>query len=294
MFYPSEKEFIALSKKGNLIPVYKEILGDLDTPVSTYFKISQHSKYSFLLESVEGEEKVSRFSFVATDPETIIQSNGKIVQISSITNGKLKKHSVVKENPLSYVREVISKYKFVNIPGLPRFCGGLVGYLGYDMVRFFEKLPNKPKDDLKLPDMVLVLAKNLIIFDHINHKIKVVSCVSIPKNMSQKQRIASYRKSQEEINKLVAKIHKPLKMKDKKGKQKPSKTTVHSNFTEDGFKKIVRAAKKEIRKGEIIQVVLSQRFEVKLKNKPFDLYRVLRALNPSQDSRIFPRAPGAL
>ena len=93
MFYPSEKEFIALSKKGNLIPVYKEILGDLDTPVSTYFKMSQHSKYSFLLESVEGEEKVSRFSFVAADPETIIQSNGKTVHVSSITNGKLKKHS---------------------------------------------------------------------------------------------------------------------------------------------------------------------------------------------------------
>ena len=214
MFFPPQEKFLKLSKKGNLIPVYKEILGDLDTPVSAYYKIAKKTSFSFLLESVEGEEKVARYSFLARDPELIIRSKNKKIEISYPKNGKYKKEiKTITDTPLSFIREIISKYKFVNIPGLPRFCGGLVGFLSYDVVRFFEKLPNKPKDDLQMPDTLLALAKSLVIFDHRNHKIKVVSCVHIKDKASQSQKISCYREALKRIDKLVAKIQKPLTIK---------------------------------------------------------------------------------
>ena len=173
--YPCEKEFLRLSMLGNLIPVYLEVLADLDTPVSAYFKIAKRSKYSFLLESVEGQEKTARFSFLAKDPELVISSKDQLFKIIHLQDGKQKKKTSQKGNaPLSFIRDIMQKYKFVAVPGLPRFCGGLVGYLGYDLVRSFEKLPNKPEDDLQLPDTMLMLAKTLIIFDHRTHTIKVV------------------------------------------------------------------------------------------------------------------------
>ncbi|MCK5178454.1 MAG: anthranilate synthase component I, partial [Candidatus Omnitrophica bacterium] len=196
MLFPSEKEFLKLAKKGNLIPVYKEVLGDLETPVSAYFKIAHKAKYSFLLESVEGEEKVARFSFLAKDPELIFQTKHNAVKISRLSKGKMVQEShKIKDTPLSFIRQILKKYKFVNIPQLPRFCGGLVGYLSYDVVKFFEKLPNKTKDDLKLPDTLLVLAKSLVIFDHLNHNIKVVQCVYIDPKSSQAQKIKEYKKA---------------------------------------------------------------------------------------------------
>ena len=283
MFFPSEKEFLKLSKKGNLIPVYKEVLGDLDTPVSAYYKLAHGAKYSFLLESVENEEKVGRYSFLADDPELVIRGKDEMLEIIDLSGPKPRKEQrSVGENPLDCIRDVIGRYRFVNIDGLPRFCGGIVGYLGYDIVRFFERLPDKPHDDLKLPDMLLVLAKDLVIFDHFNHTIKVVSCVEIGKKMSEKVKSARYRAACRRIDKLVAKIHKPLKMGDKKFSAKgAAKLNVSSNMSAEDFKRIVREAKKDISAGEIIQTVLSQRFRVDLRTEPFNIYRMLRNLNPS-------------
>ena len=186
-YFPSEKQFLELTKKGNLIPVYKEILGDLETPVSAYLKISKNSKYSFLLESVEGEEKVAHFSFLAKDPDLILETKNDSVKITRIKNGKeVVEKSKIKDNPLSFVRDILKQYKFVNIEGLPRFCGGMLGYMSYDIVKFFEKLPDNTKDDLNLPDTLLVRAKDSIIFDHLNHKIQILSCVYIdPKSTKQ-------------------------------------------------------------------------------------------------------------
>ncbi len=285
MYFPSEKEFLDLTKQGNLIPVCREILGDLETPVSAYFKIARKAKHSFLLESVEGEEKVARFSFLAKDPELVLQSKGRVVQISRYAKGKVSTQMEdVKDTPLSFIREILRPYTFVDIPGLPRFCGGLVGYLGYDMVRFFEKLPRTTQDDLKLPDMFLVLAKDLIIFDHLNHKIKVVSCAYVNSKSSRAQRLKAYRCSIEHIERLISQLRQPLVCGGSSRQSRRSLKTaarVRSNFTEKQFQKIVREAQKEIRAGEIIQVVLSQRFEVDLITEPFDVYRMLRALNPS-------------
>src|SRR3989338_4866845 len=211
MHFPSEKEFLNLTRQGNLIPVYREISGDLETPVSAYFKIAGKSKYSFLLEPVEGEEKVPRFSFLARDPEVVIQYKGGAVKIVRHATGKPSVHTAkVKGTPLSFIRDILKQYQFVTLPGLPRFCGGLVGYLGYDIVRFFEKLPHTTKDDLKLPDTYLVLAKDLVIFDHINHKMKVISCAHVDSKSAPQKKLQEYKKSVGRIDVLVRELNKPL------------------------------------------------------------------------------------
>ena len=285
MIYPSEQEFLKLTKKGNLIPVYKEILGDLETPVSAYFKIARNTKYSFLLESVEGEAKVARYSFLAKDPELVFESKNNKVKISRLTGPQASERVLtVQDTPLSYIRDILKKYKFVNIPHLPRFCGGLVGYLSYDVVKFFEKLPCKTKDDLNLPDTLLVLAKNLIIFDHLNHNIKAVHCVEIDPKDSQAQKLRKYRAAQKHIDQTIRLLNSPLEVKTHTESGKSSsgkKIKVRSNTTAARFKKMVMEAKKLIHSGEIIQVVLSQRFEVDIKTDPFNIYRTLRAINPS-------------
>ena len=257
----------------------------METPVSAYFKIARNTKYSFLLESVEGEAKVARYSFLAKDPELVFESKNNKVKISRLTGPQASERVLtVQDTPLSYIRDILKKYKFVNIPHLPRFCGGLVGYLSYDVVKFFEKLPCKTKDDLNLPDTLLVLAKNLIIFDHLNHNIKAVHCVEIDPKDSQAQKLRKYRAAQKHIDQTIRLLNSPLEVKTHTESGKSSsgkKIKVRSNTTAARFKKMVMEAKKLIHSGEIIQVVLSQRFEVDIKTDPFNIYRTLRAINPS-------------
>jgi len=283
MNFPNELDFLKLTRQGNLIPVYRNILGDLDTPVSAFYKIAHRSKYSFLLESVEGEEKVARYSFFAKDPDLIIRSKDAAMEIIRFEKGKKKTERLsVSKTPLQPIRNIVNKYRFVKVDGLPRFCGGLVGYLGYDVVRFFEHLPDKPKDDLKLPDVLLMQAKDLIIFDHLNHRIQVVACVHIDPKSPRRSKIAAYRQALKRIDRTETLLHQPLK-EPQNGVAKTQKTRlpVRSNFTKKQFETIVSRAKKYIHAGDIIQTVLSQRFKVPLKTDSFQLYRMLRALNPS-------------
>ncbi len=282
MYFPSQENFLKLTAKGNLIPVYKEILGDLETPVSAYFKIAHQAKHSFLLESVEGEEKVARFSFLAKDPELVFESKDDTVTISRVENGKITREShPIKDTPLFFIRQILKRYRFVNIPELPRFCGGLVGYLSYDIVKFFEKLPRKANDDLKLPEACLMLAKSLVIFDHLNHKIKVVQCVHVDPQSSKAQKIKEYKKALKQIDRSIEGLNRPLNHRGFKTKPRLTRLKVKSNTSKAQFKEMVTQAKEQIRAGEIIQVVLSQRFEVELKTNPFNIYRTLRAVNPS-------------
>ncbi|MBF0384684.1 MAG: anthranilate synthase component I [Candidatus Omnitrophica bacterium] len=276
--YPSQKEFLKLSQKGNLIPVYAEILGDLETPVSAYFKTCQKAKYSFLLESVEGEEKVARFSFLAKDPELILRTKGKKAIITYGKTGK-SEEKTFKHNPLELVEEVLSAYRFVNIPELPMFCGGMVGFMSYDAVRFFEKLPQKTIDDLNLPDTIFVLTKDFVVFDHRSHRIKVINCVEINENDSLKGKISKYNKCIASIKNSLNDLNKTFVLPKRAKRKKDFK--VESNFTKEEFEGIIRRAKKEIQSGEIIQVVLSQRFKVELNTEAINIYRALRALNPS-------------
>lgn len=276
-------EFLKLSKKGNLIPVYKEIVADLETPVSAYFKVCAKAKHSFLLESVEGEEKISQFSFLAKDPELILETKDKSVTITHFKNGKsLKTKDVITNTPLDCIRSIMRQYTFVPVKGLPRFCGGLVGYGSYDLVRFFEKLPDNTTDDLQLPDTLMALVKNLIIFDHRNHKIKIVSCASIKDKATQKDKTKAYNKAIRQINAYIKELNTAAQPANHSlDQKKASKLKVKSNMTAQKYKQMVNTAKKQIRAGEIIQAVLSQRFEIDLKTDPFNIYRTLRVLNPS-------------
>jgi len=274
MCYPSKKDFIKLAKKGNLIPVYAEILADTETPVSSFSKLKD-SDYAYLLESVEGGERIGRYSFLGSNPCLVFRSRGKRIEI---IEGRKSKKFTTKLTPLDELKKLLNKYKFVRIPGLPRFCGGFVGYIGYDMVRFFEKIPDKNRDKLNLYDSTFMLTDTILIFDHVDQRIKIVSNAHVKNNPSKAYDEAVRKiKSIEYMLMRGSRLHSAEIASEKKAKLK-----IKSNFTKEGFKRAVKKAKEYIKKGDIIQVVLSQRFEVELKNSsPFNIYRALRSINPS-------------
>ena len=271
--FPNLTEFLKLSKRGNVIPLYQELLADMETPVSAFLKVSQGESHAFLLESVEGEEKIARYSFVGVAPRWIWKSRGR--QFEKL-EGKRQITGQI-QDPLEGIGKILSTYRYVSVSGLPRFSGGLVGYLGYDLVRFCERIPDKNPDPFQLPEAYLMLADQLLIFDHAQHKIQIVVNVFLdgvtPKLAYQQavQRI-------ERLKKLLLSAKIPLTRK------KPSQKTKQgwkSNFSKKEFEKIVLRAKEYICRGDIIQTVLSQRFETKISVDPFQIYRALRALNPS-------------
>ena len=277
MYYPEEKEFEILSKKGNLIPVWREILADLETPVSAFIKLGQ-GKFSYLLESVEKGEQLGRYSFLGSDPVLVFKSKGERIEI--IRQGKSEILRVEKD-PLDALKKIMAGYKTVNSAKLPRFSGGAVGYVGYDMVRFWEEIPEKNRDDLNLPDSLFMLSHTLIIFDHLNHKIKVVSYALLDGKESPQ---IVYQKAKCEIDGVIRKLRQPSSLLDDEKKQRKEeevKEKVESNVTSDIFQAKVRKAKEYIRAGDIFQVVLSQRLRRKVSASGFDIYRTLRSLNPS-------------
>ncbi len=290
MYYPDKQEFRKLAKKGNLIPVYKEISADIDTPVSCFLKIDDGKNYSFLLESVEGGEKIARYSFLGAGPSLIFKSRGNKIEIieknkgvgarfiAPVGNGFDKSNPY--KDPLDAIKRLMSQYKFVPVKGLPRFCGGLVGYIGYDMVRFFEDIPDKNPDTLNLPDSIFMLTDTILIFDHVDHKIKVVSNAHVDKKRSADK---VYDEAIKKIDKLISKLKTKYSIPDTQYSiPRPGKLVVNSNVTKSEFEQMVTKAKKYIRHGDIIQTVLSQRFEIDLAGiKPFDIYRRLRSINPS-------------
>lgn len=271
-YYPAKEEFIKLSKRGNLIPVYAEILADFETPLSSFTKIDT-GDYSFLLESVEGGERIARYSFLGSDPSLVFSSKGNSI---SLREGKKTKTFTAKD-PIEELKKILSQYKYVNVKGLPRFSGGLVGYFGYDIIRFIERIPDKNPDDLKVPDAVFMLTDTILIFDHRDHKIKVVSNVHVKDDAS-----FAYDEAIEKIDRLVKRLKScPTPAAAASKKHKAVSLKIKSNFTKAEFEKLVIKAKEYIRKGDIIQVVPSQRLEVSITSDPFEIYRALRSINPS-------------
>jgi len=267
MYYPSKKEFLKLAKRTNVIPVYREILGDRLTPVSAFLRVK--NDHSYLLESVEGEEKIARFSFIGVEPSLIFKSKGNSVELTE--SGKARKFTT--DMPLNELKRVMSRFKPAVVKGLPRFFGGMVGYMGYDAVRFFEDIPDNNPDDLKMPDSIFMLADNLIIFDHSTHRIKVL--VNAYNGTGQ-----VYDEAVKKIDRIIEKLNSPLKESKSAGK-KTGPHVIKSNFTKKGFEGSVKKAKEYIKAGDIIQVVISQRFYTTLNCDPLDVYRALRSLNPS-------------
>ncbi len=274
MIRPSLSEFRERAKQGNLIPVYREVLGDMETPVSAFRKIDD-GKYSFLLESVEGGEKWARYSFLGSRPEVIVRSHGRSVEV--IRQGRKEVRSFV-QDPLEAVRDLLAEYRPVPDPGLPRFYGGGVGFLGYDVVRFFERLPDRPKPGLGLPDVLFMITDTLVIFDNMTHRITVVSNAHV----NGRSASAAYRDAVRKIDAIVAKIKKGAGSQKPGARRKAKKEAkLTSNFTKAQYEQAVLKAKEYIKAGDIFQVVPSQRFETAISVEPFEIYRALRLINPS-------------
>ena len=271
MYFPDFDTFRALTAKGNLIPVCREIMADMDTPVSAFRKIDDGS-YSFLLESIEGGEKWARYSFLGSNPTTVIRSRGNTVEL--ITNGETR--SVATGDPLGFVREYLARFRPVEIPGLPRFFGGAVGYLGYDMVRHFERLETAKPAVIGAWDSCFVITDTILIFDTMRQKITVVSNAHLEDGQAPE---AAYAEAIARVDALIAKLRKPLRLEP--AMSGSEKVSFASNVTREEFEAAVEKCKEYVRAGDIIQVVLSQRFSGALTVDPFSIYRVLRTLNPS-------------
>jgi anthranilate synthase component 1 len=260
MYYPTLKEVKRYGKNGNVIPVYREIVADLETPVSAFLKVNRGG-YSFLLESVEGGEWLARYSFIGTEPYRVLTIRGED-----------------KTDPLPLIAEELSRCKIVPVGKLPKFCGGAVGYLSYETATRFEKLPSPDRDPLCLPESLFMFVDTVLIFDHVTHKIKVLSHVHLDGDIEE-----VYQKAVDKIEDLVERLNQPLKPSQQMNVTTPlaAKSKPSSNFTREEYEAAVDKIKQYITAGEVIQVVPSQRLSQPTKAAPFDIYRALRTINPS-------------
>jgi len=275
-YFPDLETFRGLAKEGNLVPVYRELSADMDTPVSVFLKLKQEPP-TFLLESVEGGEKLGRYSFIGVGHNLILKASGNRAIIHR--NGDRQKvHLEEGRDCLNLVQELLAQRQVVKVPGLPRFFGGAVGYISYDMVRHFEKLPECPHDELGLPECVFVFTDTMIIFDHVQHKMKIVSNTYVDGPIE-----GVYKQATTKIDSIVARLSKPAppELGGATKKINPQDKEIESNFTQEEYEAAVRACKEYISAGDAFQIVLSQRLRRKTSARPFDIYRALRMLNPS-------------
>lgn len=270
--YPEFDEFKFLSKKANVIPFYTSFLSDFETPVSSFLKISKGS-FNFLFESAEQEEKIGRYSFIGSYPEIIVKAKNEDVEIVDYRYGK--KENIREKLPLKIIERFLKKYRSVKIKTLPSFTGGFVGFISYDYVRRIEKLPDMTVDDLYLPDFIFFLPKKIIIFDHFKRKIFLITNVFV-ENCNLKEK---YEEARDFLINFVKEFQKPLRFTEEKIEYKGN--DFESNFEKSEFIKSVEKVKRYIYEGDIIQAVISQRWEREIDVEPFKIYRALRSLNPS-------------
>src|SRR6266498_2318187 len=274
MIQPTYKEFCRLARQGNLIPVYQELLMDLETPLS-FFKRLERDRYSFLLESVEGSERWARYSFLGTSPHRVFKSRGNQVEIAE--NGKLKK--LVSEVPLDLLQELLKDCRPVTVPGVPPFFGGALGYVSYNAVEQFHEITNSKQDPLGMPEIFFVFVQTLVAFDNLKHTIKVIDNVEINEKINLRR---AYDASVKRIRKVIGSLQKkPRGIEPRDLNQSNGNRKFRSNLTQQGFEKAVTRAKEYIKAGDVIQVVLCQRLETETSSDPFEIYRALRFINPS-------------
>ena len=272
-YEPSLEEFESLARHGNVVPVYRTLLADTLTPVSAYDKFARGA-YSFLLESASGGEKIARYSFIGSDPFMLFKARENSVEIAR--DGTVR--SITSQDPIETFRNEIEQFKAVQMPRLPRFYGGAVGYAGYDAVRYVEHLPDAPPDDLGLPDLYFAFYDLMIVFDHLNKTILVICSARLG---GRTPKIA-YEEAIIRVDAAVERLRTPVtKLTDDIAPSGEITLPFTSNFTKKDFCKAVEKCKEYICAGDILQVVLSQRLQAETKAAPFNVYRALRAINPS-------------
>jgi anthranilate synthase component 1 len=269
-YKPTLEEVRELASQGNLIPVYRELPADLETPVSVYLKL-RNGGPSFLLESVEKGEQVGRYSFLGVHPPMTMTAQADKITVGAAGGSILEETT---GDPLDVVKEILSTRKPVRLPGLPRFIGGAVGYFGYDLVRFMERLPESAAHDLNVPDMALLFTDNLVVFDHVRHKLLVIANMRVEEDLR-----AAYADAVARIDNIISDLRRPLTPPP--AYECRSGAEWRSNFSQAEHEANVRAAQEYIKAGDIFQVVLSQRLSRETDADPFTIYRALRMLNPS-------------
>ena len=276
MLKPTLSDFQQLARRGNLVPVYREIMADLDTPVSAFLKVAEGASHAFLLESVHGGEKWGRYSILGMNPSAIFTATGKRVEIQFVGQST----TVIEgRDPMTLLKEFMDRYQPVNVEGLPRFHGGAVGYFGYDMVRSFEVIPDNNPDTLGTPDALFMLTDLVLIFDNLLDKLKVVANVFIEPEKSLE---TLYEQALHRIDAVVKTLRSATPKTEEVHASAPVREDdFHHEMPEEQFKAAVERAKEYILAGDIFQVVLSQRLFIPFAHSPVSLYRALRATNPS-------------
>ncbi|GAB4509129.1 MAG: anthranilate synthase component I [Anaerolineae bacterium] len=270
---PSREEVLTLFEQGDLVPVYRRLLADLETPVSVYLKLAQAGEPSFLLESVEGGEQVGRYSFLGVNPKGVMTFKDNVLTLTR--NGETTTRPLAPgEDPLHALKAEFDTVKPVNVPRLPRLIGGAVGYVAYDVVRYFERLPETARQELDVPDAAFLLPDTLVIFDHAKHELIVLANAHNTGNPD-----AAYNDAIRRIDQIVTALGKPLP--EIEIPHEPLNEPLQSNMTQATYEANVRAAKEYIAAGDAFQIVLSQRFTRRTSASPLMIYRALRALNPS-------------
>jgi anthranilate synthase component 1 len=273
MIKPDYNDFERLCLQGNLIPMATEIPGDLDTPLSALLKIDG-SNSSFLLESVEGGERWARYSFLGSDARAIIRSRNGTAEID--TGEKVERISGVSD-PTHLVKQTMERFRPAYLPGLPEFFGGAVGYLSYDVVRGFERIPDLGKAGPGFHDSWFMVTRDLVVFDNFLHKILLITTVSLDEASSVK---SAYSEGCTRLEKLEQSLRSPY-VRETGGKSLSNCPAFSSNMSQSAFEEMVLQAKQHIKAGDIIQVVLSQRFQADEFVDPLSVYRGLRMVNPS-------------
>ena len=267
------EQFAELQKQNYThIPLVREVLADLDTPLSTYLKLA-NGPYSYLFESVHGGEKWGRYSIIGLPCFTRIKVFGKRI---SIENGYESVEDIEVKDPLEWIESYQQKFKVAEVEGLPRFTGGLVGYFGYDTIKYIEpRLDREKPDEINTPDILLMLSEEVVVFDNLSGKLYLIVHVNPADDNA-------FEKGQERLQQLQKQLHESVpQYKPAEKSIKIKEEDFVSGFTEQGFKDAVARAREYIVEGDVMQVVLSQRLTIPFQAPPLDLYRSLRSLNPS-------------
>jgi len=275
MFYPTIDVVRNLAESHNIIPISMEVYADMETPISL-FKRFETSSYCFLLESVEGGEKWARYSIIGRNPFMVVKSYKNKIIIEE-KNGFIREEE---GNPVEIIRSLMDKFKGANLKGLPRFNGGAVGFFGYDLIRYYEHLPDMPSDDLELPESHFMFTDEVLVFDHLKQKIHIIVNLHVNGNVER-----GYNSAIDRIKSIYSEIFETRwKISDNFKPDFDKKVmdfSYESNISKEKFCDNVLKAKQYIRDGDIFQVVLSQRLCVETDQDPFNVYRVLRVINPS-------------
>jgi anthranilate synthase component 1 len=274
MIQPSFRDFCRLAKQGNLIPIYQELLMDLETPLS-FFKRLERDRYAFLLESVEGSERWARYSFLGTRPERIFKAKGNDIELIERNQ---RKHWQ-SDAPLLALAELLAGCRPVAVAGVPPFFGGALGYVSYDAVAQLHGIATEKSEPVAMPEIFFIFVQTLIAFDNLKHTIKVIDNVRVDGNLSLRR---AYDEGAARIRRVIASLkRKPRGIEPRDLSQLSNRRKFKSNLSRNEFHEAVNRAKQYIRAGDIIQAVLCQRLEAETATDPFEIYRALRFINPS-------------